>query len=368
MSPEISFNPDKQLAQANTKEFLKKKLIEKMTPTQLEQIAFREPNILNTPQETFGLPVKSIKKPSPMQVKEKIIEKMVGPKVVTSTGSPQREIPKQLAQAVEEEGAFSQFAKALNRIGENPNEGRTWGNTIGQGLEGIGAAIRGGNVGEVAERYRNKRNENVLRNPESSTSRAVRAGTEQLLGQRLPGVSAYDVHNMPISELVKLRILGLKGGGVGGGKKPSSEVQKEYSEYMTGLNALGKNQEYLSKLDASNLGRVPIIGKPLARLFRSNEEQAIADEIEKNKQPAVKALAGPGTIQESERQAFEPLLPGAYESSERAALKNLSSIETAAQKGLQKAEFDRSIGRIDEDTYNRVTSQILESVRRAKTQ
>lgn len=365
MSPEISFVPSDQLARANTKEFLKKKFMEKMTPTQLENIAFREPDILRTPQETFGLPKKAIEKPSAIRTKEKIIEKLASPKVVTSTGSSQKAVPIPI-QEEEGEGAFSKFAKALNRIGENPDEGRTWGNTIGQGLEGIGAAIRGGNVGEVSERYRSKRNENVLRNPESSTSRAVRAGAEQLLGQRLPGVSAYDVHNMPISELVKLRILGMKGKGAG--KKPSSDVQKEYSEYMTGLNALGKNQEYLSKLDASNLGRVPLVGKPLAKLFRSNEEQAIADEIEKNKQPAVKALAGPGTIQESERAAFEPLLPGAYESSERAALKNLSSIETAAQKGLQKAQFDLSIGRIDQDTYNNVTSQILNSVRKAKTQ
>ncbi|GBF40684.1 hypothetical protein [Leptospira johnsonii] len=214
-----------ELARKNQEEFKRKQLAEQMSPTGIMAAALTQPDILKTPGETFGTQAAPVKVAVPVDprkpatVREKIASKLAPQKVVVTTGNPEK------AAIVEEEGPFSKFISGLRSVGENEDTGRTLGNTAGQALESIGAAIRGGDVGGVGEKYRNIREAVASRNPNSRLSKAVQFGAQAATGLPMKGLSAYDIHNMPIGDLVKMRLLGAKGGGVPGMDKKTAESE-----------------------------------------------------------------------------------------------------------------------------------------------
>ncbi|TGM95048.1 hypothetical protein EHR02_00145 [Leptospira levettii] len=130
--------------------------------------------------------------------------------------------------------------------------------------------------------------------------------------------------------------------GSRGSVKNNPNSLKDINEHVASLRDLSSQRQNIIDLNRNPLGSwIP---------DTDSKTIAKASEIDKLAQSGVKAIAGPGTITDSERKAFLPLLPNSSERSGSALAKSQESIKTAIEKGRKYINDQYMTGAIDEDT------------------
>jgi len=192
--------------------------------------------------------------------------------------------------------------------------------------------------------FAQKRQEYMDMDPNSRSSVLYR-GMAQRMGLPIRGdETAFTLkEQMPnVREFLMARQMEGRGGSGVPQVKNQQQALKDINDHLTALQDLSAMGTNIKKLNRSAVGNLlPDV---------SPDTIANAAEIQKQVQSGVKAIAGPGSIQESEREAFMPLLPNANERSEVAIAKQQKSMQTAIDKGKAYIKNQLNLGTINEET------------------
>ena len=224
-----------------------------------------------------------------------------------------------------------------------------------QFLGNLGNNLTGNFAGNrfLNDAFAQKRQEYADRDPNSNSSLLTR-GIAKQLGMPIKGdESAYDLRaQMPyVRDLMASRAMNARGGGVDAPAQPKNNQQaiQNINDHIAAVRDLSAMRKNISSLNRNPLGSL---------LPDTNADTiATAAEIQKQAQAGVKAIAGPGSIQESEREAFMPLLPNANERSGVALAKQEKAMQTAIQKGKNYIKDQLMLGNINEDTARYLMSE-----------
>lgn len=218
-----------------------------------------------------------------------------------------------------------------------------------QFLGNLGNNLTGNFAGNrfLNDAFAQKRQEYADRDPNSNSSLLTR-GIAKQLGMPIKGdESAYDLRaQMPyVRDLMASRAMNAR--GEGGGTTPAQpknnqQAIQNINDHIAAVRDLGAQRKNIQDLNRN----------PLGSFLPDTDARTIAlkGEIQKQVQSGVKAIAGPGSIQESEREAFIPLLPNANERSGVALEKSKEATRTAIQKGKNYIKDQLMVGNINEDT------------------
>lgn len=273
---------------------------------------------------------------------------IVQPKAQPTQAVPPTQAPTQ------ESGSFlsNLFSGSKVEPGEY-STGRNVGEGVIQFLGNFGNNISGNAQSNIAlnQAFAKARQDYMDKDPNSRSSVLYR-GMAQRMGLPIRGdETAYNLkEQMPnVKEFLQSRDLDLRERmasmrGQGGTKQPANQgnAVKDINDHLASLRDLSAMGGNIAKLNRNPLGSF---------LPDTNADTiATAAEIEKQVQSGVKAIAGPGSIQESERERFMPLLPNSKERSGVASAKQQSSMRTAIDKGKNYIKDQLNMGTINEDT------------------
>ena len=264
---------------------------------------------------------------------------------VATTQSP---VVAQPVQPQTESSEPSWLSKMFTSDPVEPGEystGRKVGEGVVQFLGNFGNSISGNAALNPAlnQAFAQKRQEYMDMDPNSRSSVLYR-GMAKTMGLPIRGdETAFTLkEQMPnVKEFLMARQMGMRGSGVPQVKN-QQQALKDINDHLTALQDLSAMGTNIKKLNRSAVGNLlPDV---------SPDTIANAAEIQKQVQSGVKAIAGPGSIQESEREAFMPLLPNANERSEVAIAKQQKSMQTAIDKGKAYIKNQLNLGTINEET------------------
>lgn len=263
---------------------------------------------------------------------------------------------------------------------QDDSQSRFLASLLSQGAGMFGAALQGENVmkaGQVFESnrdYQNKLNEQKkqiesLTNPESDVSKRKRLVYERALGIKIPNeFSASDLEDRNVLQGLVAQsqpkpVPGRVGGGVSQPKeekeKPSEKkLLSEYTEHARALQSSINVMDAVGNLSRTTIGRfTPDI---------STKTKANVGTIDREAQPQVKVLAGPGAVTDSERQAFIQLVTNsnmprdlAEETTRRTALEGTS-------KAMAKLKADRDVGLISNNDFSKIINQYNQYLKNPK--
>lgn len=265
-----------------------------------------------------------------------------------------------MEQAAPQQADSKGFLSSLFSGGSQTKPGeystaREVGSGAMQFLGNLGNNLTGNFAGNrfLNDAFAQKRQEYADRDPNSNSSLLTR-GIAKQLGMPIKGdESAYDLRaQMPyVRDLMASRAMNARGGGVDAPAQPKNNQQavKDINEHIAAVRDLSAMRKNISSLNRNPLGSL---------LPDTNADTiATAAEIQKQAQAGVKAIAGPGSIQESEREAFMPLLPNANERSGVALAKQEKAMQTALDKGKKYIKDQLMLGNINEDTARYLMSE-----------
>jgi len=288
----------------------------------------------------------------------------IAPSQPTSAPTPRPRATPPMAPAMEQaapqQADSKGFLSSLFSGGSQTKPGeystaREVGSGAMQFLGNLGNNLTGNFAGNrfLNDAFAQKRQEYADRDPNSNSSLLTR-GIAKQLGMPIKGdESAYDLRaQMPyVRDLIVSRAMNARGGGGGTPAQPKNNQQaiQNINDHIAAVRDFSNQRKNISDLNRSAIGN----------LLPDTDPNTIAlkAEIQKQVQSGVKAIAGPGSIQESEREAFMPLLPNANERSSVALEKSQKATRTAIQKGKNYIKDQLMVGNINEDTARYLMSE-----------
>ena len=208
-----------------------------------------------------------------------------------------------------------------------------------------------------------------LMNPDSEESKRKRLVYERALGIKIPGeFSASDLEDRNVLQglVAQSQPKPVPGRVSGGVSQPKEEKEKpsekkllsEYTEHARALQSSINVMDAVGNLSRTTIGRfTPDI---------STKTKANVGTIDREAQPQVKVLAGPGAVTDSERQAFIQLVTNsnmprdlAEETTRRTALEGTS-------KAMAKLKADRDVGLISDNDFSKIINQYNQYLKNPK--
>ena len=252
---------------------------------------------------------------------------------------------------------------------QDDDSGRFLASLIAQGAAGFGSGIMGGSSQDILrsagtfqtmrDTQENQRRAKLLTDPTSEESKKKRE-VYISLGYQVPkNLSATDLNDPIVLQTLKTqmqekKLAAMPRGGIGVGKeekeKPSKDkLLNEYNEHTKNL------QSSIAVIDAIKNLRRTSVGGYIPDF--SSKTKAEVGTIDREAQPQVKVLAGPGTVTDSERAEFLKLVPNSNMPMELGIETTKRTLLEGTSKAMAKLRADRDVGLVNKTDFKKIINQ-----------
>lgn len=252
---------------------------------------------------------------------------------------------------------------------QDDDSGRFLASLIAQGAAGFGTGMMGGSAADIQrsagtfqtmrDTQENQRRAKLLTDPNSEESKRKRE-VYKSLGFKIPNnLSATDLNDPTVLQTLKgqmeqSRLAAMPRGGIGVEKKekekPSKEkLLNEYNEHTKALQSSIAVMDAIKNLKRTSAGRfTPDF---------SSKTKAEVGTIDREAQPQVKVLAGPGAVTDSERTAFLQLVPNSNMPMDLGIETTKRTLLEGTSKAMAKLRADRDVGLVNETDFMKIINQ-----------
>lgn len=252
----------------------------------------------------------------------------------------------------------------------NDDSSNFLGSLIAQGIAGIGTGLMGGDSYAIQrsasmfqgmrDKQENERKAKLLMDPKSEESKKQRL-VYKSLGYDVPDNLSYtDLRDPVVLQSIRnknMQAIAPKGGISGARGGSETQIKEEKSDKKSITDYVEHAQSLQSSINV--IKAIKNLNRKGYDIFpdTSSANKLYSGTIDREAQPQVKVLAGPGSVTDAERSTFLNYVPNSNMRKDVAIGTTQNIVLEGTNKALSKLNLDKSLGKINSTDYEKIINE-----------